>query len=853
MTIERNRKRKAPFYAATRVGILIAIGTLVTFPLYTVFSSSSSSRNHAQREILRKEISTKKGDVSEKFSLSLPLFPQAGPPSVMTFAFSGGCTTAQSSFVLGDTVCARVTGGTTFPRRLTFVDPSGFIRQTTTISADPEEISFWLPATQTSIVGNDTVDNRGTWKVNMISSRSSVVTSAQFVVTDPAHSAADLSISKLTSAANQTVSAGSSSTFEIYLINNGPNDAQNVVVTDVVPANTTFGGLVQTSGPSFSCTLPVQGGTGSVSCNRSSLAAGESVTFNFAYQIDSGTPVGTAISNTVTVSSDTEDPNSNDNTATAVATVASTGGSGGGTTCSVGCPDDITAEANTTQSGQDGAIVHFSPPSGNESCGSIAIDHCNDCFFPVGITTVTATVDTGESCSFTVTVNPPNTGGAAIVCPSNVTANADSNCEASVNIGTPVASGTNVTIVGIRSDGKPLYNCDCFPNSPDQQDDACNIYGSCTRRTDLPFAVGITTVTWTAITHDTPGPYATPAEEEAHRTGNASCTQTITVNDVTPPTILAPAVTAAADANCQAAIPDYSSIATVSDNCACSSSDISQNCADRERIVITQSPAAGDLVGLGPHTITLTANDGSSNNGGAGNTTTIQVTFTVNDTTPPTFTFVPSTVVAYTGPDATTCDAVVNDAVLGTATATDNCGPVTVTRSPIGNTFPVGDTTITWTAQDGAGNKTTASQTVTVIDNTPPVIVLNGNAPSLWPPNHAYRTFAVSDFVASVFDNCGGISVSDIVIESVTSDENENGNGDGNTNNDIVVAADCKSVQLRAERSASGDGRVYTITFRLRDTHNNVTTTTALVVVPHNPGETSVNSGVHYTVNGTCP
>jgi len=268
---------------------------------------------------------------------------------------------------------------------------------------------------------------------------------------------------------------------------------------------------------------------------------------------------------------------------------------------------------------------------------------------------------------------------------------------------------------------------------------------------------------------------------------------------------------------------------------------------------VTQSPAAGDLVGLGPHTITLTANDGSSNNNGAGNTTTIQVTFTVNDTTPPTFTFVPPTVVAYTGPGATTCDTVVSDATLGTATATDNCGPVTVTRSPSGNTFPVGDTTVTWTATDGAGNTTTATQTVTVIDNTVPVITLNGNAPSLWPPDHSYHTFAVTDFVSSVSDNCGGVTVSDVVIEKVTSDEAENGGGDGNTINDIVIASDCKSVQVRAERANNGDGRVYTITFRLRDTHNNVTTATATVIAPKNSGQASVNSGVQYTVNGTCP
>ncbi|MBF8297257.1 MAG: hypothetical protein HW389_3802, partial [Bacteroidetes bacterium] len=39
-----------------------------------------------------------------------------------------------------------------------------------------------------------------------------------------------------------------------------------------------------------------------------------------------------------------------------------------------------------------------------------------------------------------------------------------------------------------------------------------------------------------------------------------------------------------------------------------------------------------------------------------------------------------------------------------------------------GNVFPVGVTTITYTATDGAGNSASLTQTVTVIDNTPPII-----------------------------------------------------------------------------------------------------------------------------------
>jgi hypothetical protein len=271
--------------------------------------------------------------------------------------------------------------------------------------------------------------------------------------------------------------------------------------------------------------------------------------------------------------------------------------------------------------------------------------------------------------------------------------------------------------------------------------------------------------------------------------------------------------------------------ATASDNCP--------------GVVIHRSGVpAGNVFPVGSTVITYVAEDKSGNLSPAA-----FQTVTVVDDTPPTVT-PPANVTANTGPGATTCDATVNP---GTATATDNCGAVTITRSPSGNIFAVGTTTITWTATDGAGNSSTATQTVTVIDNTVPTITLNGVTPSMWPPNHKYQTFATTTFVASVFDNCGGVSINDVRIAQVTSDETENGNGDGNTTNDIVISADCKSVQLRSERNGGGDGRVYTITLRLTDTHGNSSTVTAKVVVPHNPGETVVDSGPHYTVNGSCP
>jgi hypothetical protein len=143
---------------------------------------------------------------------------------------------------------------------------------------------------------------------------------------------------------------------------------------------------------------------------------------------------------------------------------------------------------------------------------------------------------------------------------------------------------------------------------------------------------------------------------------------------------------------------------------------------------------------------------------------------------------------------------------------------------------------------------------VTVNDTQGPTITLKGNAITLWPPDHKYKTIQVSDLVASASDNCDStVNLSRVSISQVTSDEAENGNGDGNTSNDIVIAGDCKSVQLRRERSSSGNGRVYTITFTVTDSDGNISTTSAKVTVSASQnGSAAVDDGPHYTVSGGC-
>ena len=85
------------------------------------------------------------------------------------------------------------------------------------------------------------------------------------------------------------------------------------------------------------------------------------------------------------------------------------------------------------------------------------------------------------------------------------------------------------------------------------------------------------------------------------------------------------------------------------------------------------------------------------------------------------------------------------------------------------------------------------------------------------------------------------------------SDEAENAAGSGNTTNDIVIAGDCKSVELRAERINTGNGRVYTIYFKLKDSSGNFTTGTAKVYSPKNQGDTPGVDGPQYTVTSSCP
>jgi uncharacterized repeat protein (TIGR01451 family) len=97
------------------------------------------------------------------------------------------------------------------------------------------------------------------------------------------NSSADLIISK--TATPDPVVAGSNLNYSIRVQNCGPATAVNVSVSDPVPAGTTFVSASQTSGPSFSLSLPPVGGTGTFTATLASMNAGDVAIFQLAVHV----------------------------------------------------------------------------------------------------------------------------------------------------------------------------------------------------------------------------------------------------------------------------------------------------------------------------------------------------------------------------------------------------------------------------------------------------------------------------------------------------------------------------------------------------------------------------------------
>jgi N-acetylneuraminic acid mutarotase len=176
-----------------------------------------------------------------------------------------------------------------------------------------------------------------------------------------------------------------------------------------------------------------------------------------------------------------------------------------------------------------------------------------------------------------------------------------------------------------------------------------------------------------------------------------------------------------------------------------------------------------------------------------------------------------------------------SSADIGWATSDDACDSSPAVSNNAPSDLPLAETEIVWSAIDVDGNVGSCVQIVTVQDTLPPAIQVSAEPRWLWPPNH--RLVPVSVMWAPL-DACDpSPTVSLVSVESSEPDDAE-GNGDGKTTDDVQVVAD-DLLQLRAERSGSGQGRVYTATYRASDVSGNVTEATLTVGVPHNVGGSS--------------
>jgi alkyl hydroperoxide reductase subunit AhpF len=104
-----------------------------------------------------------------------------------------------------------------------------------------------------------------------------------------------------------------------------------------------------------------------------------------------------------------------------------------------------------------------------------------------------------------------------------------------------------------------------------------------------------------------------------------------------------------------------------------------------------------------------------------------------------------------------------------------------------------------------------------------------------------------------VSENCDALSASNCVISLVTSDEPNDNQRLCNTvsSADIKIAADCKSVQLEAERN--GNGRVYKITLKVKDAAGNLGQAVTRVSIPLRSSTPAIDSGIAFTVTGCSP
>ena len=288
--------------------------------------------------------------------------------------------------------------------------------------------------------------------------------------------------------------------------------------------------------------------------------------------------------------------------------------------------------------------------------------------YPVGTTSVVWTVTDihGNVNTCTQLVVIDDNEQPVITCPTDITQTADAGlCSAQVNVPAPITSD-NCTVASVIND----YN---------NTSNATGVY-----------PVGTTTVNWTVT--------------DIH--GNTStCVMTVVVTDDEQPSITCPAsITQTADAGVCEAMVNVAAPVT-SDNCTVVTAiNDYNNTAD-----------ASGIYPVGTTTVIWTTTDIH------GNSSVCSMDITVNDNEQPVINC-PADISVTNNPGS--CDAFITVPAI---TANDNCAVANIVNDftntdDASATYPIGSTSVIWTATDIHNNVSTCTQIITVVDPELPVI-----------------------------------------------------------------------------------------------------------------------------------
>lgn len=165
----------------------------------------------------------------------------------------------------------------------------------------------------------------------------------------------------------------------------------------------------------------------------------------------------------------------------------------------------------------------------------------------------------------------------------------------------------------------------------------------------------------------------------------------------------------------------------------------------------------------------------------------------------------------------------VNDPESGVAFS-NGCAPVTLTAETAGMT-------LTCSATNGSGLSTSIPITLK-IDETPPLISgMPTVGCSIWPPNGKF--VQVGDVRAN--DRLSGFALGSLKVTGLSSEL-----ADDTHNGPVLITPDGAGgfiVQVQADRSGTGNGRIYMVNATVMDNAGNTATASATCTVPHDQGK----------------